>query len=138
MNNKLAKLKEKITLNPIMTFLILTLITILISGLLSWLGLEANYNKINANTGEYESIFVSVTSLLNLSGMKYIFSQTLNNFTNFTPLSSLIIVLIGIGIMEKSGFLKTAFTLLTKYMKKYTVTFIIAFLGIILSIKKYG
>ncbi len=134
MNNKLAKLKEKITLNPIMTFLILTLVTILISGLLSWVGLEANYNKINANTGEYESIFVSVTSLLNLSGMKYIFSQTLNNFTNFKPLSSLIIVLIGIGIMEKSGFLKTAFTLLTKYMKKYTVTFIIAFLGIILSI----
>ncbi|HOP65618.1 MAG TPA: AbgT family transporter [Bacilli bacterium] len=134
MNNKLAKFKEKVTLNPIMTFLILTLIVILLSGLLSWLGLETNYNKINANTGEYENVFVSVTSLLNLSGMKYIFSNTLKNFTGFTPLSSLIIILIGIGIMEKSGFLKTAFTLLTKYTKKYTVTFIVALLGILFSI----
>ncbi len=134
MNSKLAKLKEKITLNPIMTFLILTLITIIVSGFLSWIGAEANYNKINPNTGEYENIFVSITSLLNLSGMKYIFSNTLSNFINFTPLSSLIIILMGIGIMEKSGFLKTAFTLLTKYMKKYTVTFIISLLGILMSI----
>lgn len=134
MINKLEKLKEKITLNPIMTFLILTLVAILLSGLLSWLGLESSYNRINANTGEYENVFVSITSLLNLSGMKYIFSNTLNNFVSFTPLSSLIIILIGIGIMEKSGFLKTAFTLLTKNMKKHTVTFIIAFLGITLSI----
>lgn len=134
MNSKLAKLKEKITLNPIMTFLILTLVAVLLSGLLSWIGAEANYNRINPNTGEYESIFVSVTSLFNLSGMKYIFSNTLSNFVSFTPLSSLIIILMGIGIMERSGFLKTAFTLLTKYMKKYTVTFIISFLGILLSI----
>jgi len=134
MTNKLAKLKERMTLNPIMTFLILTLITILISGLLSWIGVQSSYNKINANTGEYESMLVTVTSLLNLSGIKYIFSNTLNNFISFTPLSSLIIILIGIGIMEKSGFLKTAFTLLTKYIPKYTVTFVIALLGILLSI----
>ncbi len=134
MNSKLAKLKEKITLNPIMTFLILTLLTILISGLLSWLGVQSSYNKINANTGEYENVLVTVTSLLNLSGLKYIFSNTLNNFISFTPLSSLIIILIGIGIMEKSGFLKTAFTLLTKYIPKYTVTFVVALLGILLSI----
>lgn len=134
MTNKLARLREKITLNPIMTFLILALITILISGLLSWLGVQSSYNKINPNTGEYENILVTVNSLLNLSGLKYIFSNTLNNFISFTPLSSLIIILIGIGIMEKSGFLKTAFTLLTKYIPKYTVTFVVALLGILLSI----
>ena len=61
MNNTLAKLKEKITLNPIMTFLILTLITILISGLLSWIGLEANYNKINANRLFLEDRFDKLT-----------------------------------------------------------------------------
>ncbi len=134
MSNRLEKLKEKMTLNPIMAFLLLTLLVILVSGVLSLLGLQASYNKINANTGEYENILVSVTSLLNLSGLKYIFSTTVSNFVSFTSLSNLLIILIGIGVMEKSGFLKTAFTLVTKYMKKNTVTFIVALISVFASI----
>ena len=128
------KFKEKITLNPVMTFIILIVITIVLSGFLSLIGFEATYNQIDTVTGEYKTISESVVPLLNLSGIKYIFTSTVSSFTSFTPLSMLIIILIGIGIMEKSGFLKTSFTILTKFCKKYTITFWIVFISIMMSI----
>ena len=128
------KFKEKMTLNPLMTFLILIFITILLSAVLNFVGFEATYNKIDVTTNEYEATSESVNSLLSLSGIKYIFTSTISNFTSFTPLSSLIIILIGIGIMEKSGFIKTTFTILTKYCKKYTITFWLIFISMISSI----
>lgn len=128
------KFKEKITLNPVMTFLILILLTIVLSGFLNLVGFEATYNKIDVSTGEYTVTSESVESLLSLSGIKYIFTSTVSNFTAFTPLSMIIIVLIGIGIMEKSGFIKTTFTILTKYCKKYTITFWLILISILLSI----
>ncbi len=128
------RFKEKLTLNPIMTFLILILATIILSGFLNLIGFEATYNKIDVNTGEYVATSKSVESLFSLSGVKYIFTSTVSNFTAFTPLSMLIIVLIGIGIMEKSGFIKTTFTILTKYFKKYTITFTLVLVSILLSV----
>jgi len=129
--NKFKGLKA---LNPLMTFLILILFVILLSGFLHLVGFEATYNKINVETGEYVVTSESVDSLFSLSGIKYIFTTTVSNFTAFTPLSMIIIILIGIGIMEKSGFIKTTFTILTKYCKKYTITFWLILISVLLSI----
>lgn len=128
------KIKDRITLDPIMTFMILILVVIVASGILSLLGFQSTYNVYNATTGEYTPTLVSVFNLFSLSGLKYIFTSTVSNFVAFTPLSMLIIILIGIGIMEKSGFLKTAFTLVSKFCKKNTVTFVLVLLSIIASI----
>ena len=131
---KKKKFKDRITLNPIMTFLILMVVIIVLSGILSFIGLESTYNTYNSSTGEYTSTLVSVFNLFSLSGLKYIFTSTVSNFVAFTPLSMLIIVLTGIGIMEKSGFLKTAFTLVSKYCKKNTVTFVLILISVLSSI----
>ena len=131
---KMNKLKDKMTLHPIMTFIILIAATIVISGFLSLIGVEATYNRVNPQTGELISTLVSVESLFSLSGLKYIFTSTVSNFAAFTPLSMLLIILLGIGVMEKSGFLKTAFTLLTKVCKKNTITFCLVFVAVVSSI----
>ena len=128
------KFKERFVLNPVMTFLVLILLTILLSGFLHLIGFQATYNKLNIETGEFVVTSESVESLLSLSGIKYIFSSTVSNFTSFSPLSMLIIVLIGIGIMEKSGFLKTSFTILTKFCKKNTITFWLVLISILMSL----
>ena len=128
------KLKSKLTLHPIMTYLILVGIIIVISGILSFIGIASTTYKINANTLEYTQSLLSVKSLFNLTGIRYIFSSTVSNFMNFAPLSSFIIILIGFGVMEKSGFLKTAVAVITKKMKRNTVTFLIVFLSVALSI----
>ena len=129
-----SKFHEKMTLHPIMTLIIMCGIAILLSGILSFIGAQSTYNKIDPNLLEYTPSTVQVNNLFSLSGLKYIFTNTVLNFVSFTPLSSLIIILIGIGIMEKSGFLKTAITLLTKNTKKKTVTFTIVLISILLSI----
>ncbi len=129
------KFKDKITLDPIMTLLILIVLTIVVSGFLSLLGIQVNYNSIADNiTFNYTQSLVSVDSLFSLSGLKYIFTSTVSNFVSFKPLSSLIIILIGIGVMEKSGFLKTVITLLTKKAKKKSVTFVLVLLCVLASI----
>ena len=130
---KVTKLKDKMTLHPIMTLLLLSSVTILLSSFLSVMGFQAIQYKINQNTLEYSTELIKVENLLSFDGLKYIFSSTVANFVAFTPLSSLIIILIGIGVMEKSGFLKTALSLLTKKMKKNTVTFLIVFVSVIAS-----
>ncbi|MBR1748295.1 MAG: AbgT family transporter [Bacilli bacterium] len=120
--------------HPVMAFLILTGITMIISGILSLLDISTTLYKINSTTLEYSTELVKINNMFSLSGMKYIFSETVSNFVNFAPFSSLIIILIGFGVMESSGFLKAAITFLTKKMKKNTVTFIIVFLSIIGSV----
>ena len=128
------KFKERMTLNPAMTILFLIAFTILLSGFLNLIGFEGTYNKIDLTTKEYIVTSESVESLFNLHGLKYIFSSTVSNFTAFTPLSTIIIILIGIGILEKSGFIKTTFTILTKYCKKYTITFWLILISMMFSI----
>ena len=130
----MSKISEKIKLHPIMTFLILIVVTIILSGILSAFGVETTYKKVNSVTGSYDQILVTVESLFSLSGLKYIFSSTVANFASFTPLSMLVIVLIGIGIMEKSGFLKTSFTALTQRASKKNITFFLVLICILLSI----
>lgn len=118
--------KDKVSLNPIMTLMILIGLAILLSGILALLGIGA--------TNPAEGNLVAVESLLSLRGIKYIFQSTVANFASFTPLSMLIIILIGIGIMDKSGFLKTTFSLITRKCQKKTITFVLALICIISSI----
>lgn len=130
---KLKKNKNR-ELHPLMAYVLLIGVIIILSGFFHLLDGQATYYKINTIT--YDSLPQTeiIKSLLNLSGLKYIFSSTVSNFANFSILSNLIIILMGISIMDKSGFLQTAITLTTKKLKKKTVTFIFVLLCILSSI----
>ena len=130
----MKKIFQKIKLHPIMTIMILIIGTIVLSGILSLFGVESTYNTVDVVTKSYNQKMVAVESLFSLSGLKYIFYSTVSNFVSFTPLSMLIIILIGIGVMEKSGFLKTIITLLTQSAQKRTVTFVLSLICILFSI----
>ena len=131
---KKLRVKEKIGLHPVMLLLIFCFVVIVLSGILSFFNVQATYSKVSSITGDYEVTTEAVKSLFSLSGLKYIFTSTVANFANLAVLSNLIIILIGIGIMVKSGFLKTVIILLTKKAKKTTVTFFLVLICIIASI----
>lgn len=131
---KFKNLRDRVMLHPIMAFLLMSGLVVLLSGILDLFDASVTYNKINVKTGNYESTLVTVESLLNLSGIKYIFSNTVSSFVSFTPLSMLLIILIGIGIMDRSGFLDTIFFVLTKNVSKTTVTFILMLICILASL----
>ena len=130
---KKRKTREFIALHPVMSFIVLIFVVILLSAILSLFNFSATHNVLNSS-GEYISTTESVNNLLSLSGFKYIFSNTVSNFANFTVLSHLIIVLLGIGVMEYSGFLKTAVEMLTKRAKKNTITYVIVLTSMLASL----
>lgn len=130
---RIKKIKRKVVLNPIITFCILILCTILLSCILNLFNVTISYNKITSS-GSYVKELVSTENLFSLHGIKIIFSNAVSNFASFTPLSMLIISLMGIGIMDKSGFLDSFFHVLTKRASKRTVTFILSLLCILSSI----
>lgn len=131
---KRIRRKEKQSMHPLMTYVLLIVGVIVISGFLSILDIQSTFYKVNSVNLNLLPQTEVVNSLFSLSGIKYIFTNTVANFANFTVLSNLIIILMGIGIMDKSGFLQTAITLTTKKLKKKTVTFIFVFICILSSI----
>lgn len=130
---KKIRKKEKNT-HPLMTYVFLIVGVIVISGFLKILDIQSTFYKINSVNLSLMPQTEIVNSLFSLSGLKYIFTNTVSNFANFTVLSNLIIILMGIGIMDKSGFLQTAITLTTKRLKKKTVTFVFVLMCILSSI----
>lgn len=120
--------------SPIFVFIILTFSTILLSFVLSFFNLQAEYSTVNSYTNSLQNNVIQVENLLSVNGIKYILTNTVNNFVNFKPLSMLIIILIGIGVVEKSGFAKTFFTLITQTFRKYTITFTLIFISILSSV----
>ncbi len=126
--------KKKIKLSPIMTFILLVFITIILSGVLHVFNAQAEYNSVNIVTSELVNNVVEVNSLLSLRGIKHIVTTAVSGFVNFQPLATLIIVLIGIGVLEKTGFMKTFFTILTRNSKKNTITFLLVLVSLMFSI----
>lgn len=131
---KKKKINKRTKLHPVMSILFLILGVILLSGILSFFNFSFTYNKINTTRFEYVSTTESIINLFSLHGLKYIFANTVANFANFKVLSNLIIMLIGIGIMDSSGFLEMAIGLFTRKAKKKTVTFILILICLLSSI----
>lgn len=125
--------KEKVKMHPIMTFIILIISVIVLSFILNLFNIGTTYTVVTTS-GNLKNEYVAVESLLSLSGLKFIFSNAVSNFTAFTPLSMLLISLIGVGIMDKSGFLDSIFFVLTNNVNKKYVTFALSLIGIFASI----
>lgn len=125
--------KKDLKLHPALLLFILTIVIMIISSVGSILNLETTYYNVNAVTGELETQVVTINNLFNRTGIQYLVSSMLNNFTSFAPLGSLILGLMGVGVAYKSGFLNSFFKLITKNKSKKLFTFLIVLLGVISS-----
>lgn len=126
--------KKKFKLSPIMTFVLLIASTILLSGFLHLVNLQSEYATVSVINNELVNNVVEVKNLFSTSGIKHIVTTAVSGFVNFQPLATLIIVLIGIGVLEKSGFMKTFITLITRNTKKNTITFMLIFICLAFSL----
>lgn len=126
----MARKKVKNVRGPVSTILTLTIIIAIASFLLSLVNFQGNKTYIGNDS--LETSVVVVKNVISLDGLKYILGNIVTNFINFKPLSIMIISLIGIGILEKSGLLNAMFFKL-KNVKFEVVIFFTLFLGIISS-----
>ena len=130
---KKIKLK-KFYLHPVTSFILLTAITMILSGVFSLFEMQATYSKLNTSTGQLENTLVAVESLFNFNGIKYLISNSAKNFISFTTLSTLLISLVGLGIAQATGLLDTFIKRVLVKIDKKKITFILIFIATISSI----
>lgn len=132
MKVKLKKIR-KTKMHPALVFLFLTIIVMVISSVGGILNLESSYYTVNTVSGELESKTLYINNLFNRTGIQYLISNLLTNFTSFAPLGTLILGLMGIGVAYKSGFLNTLNKVISKYLPRKFLTYIVVLLGVIFS-----
>ena len=125
--------KRELKLHPALLLFVLTIIIMVISSVGSILNLETTYYNVNAVTGGLETQVVTNNNLFNRTGIQYLVSSMLSNFTDFAPLGTLILGLMGVGVAYKSGFLNAFFKMIIKDKPKKLFTFLVVFLGVLSS-----
>lgn len=133
----MEKKKKKLRLvrmHPITSIILLTLLVMILSSFLSLFQVQVTYSTMAANGKALESELAVVEGLFNFDGFKYIISNAAVNFASFTPLSTLLLGLIGLSVCHASGFIDAFIKRRTLSINNKTITFIIIFLGVISSI----
>ncbi|HSJ38568.1 MAG TPA: AbgT family transporter, partial [Planococcus sp. (in: firmicutes)] len=82
--------------HPVTLFAILALIVIVLSAIISTIGISVEH------PGQ-EGEIVEVTNLLSSEGIQYIFTSMVGNFIGFAPLGVVLATMLGIGIAERTG-----------------------------------
>ena len=109
--------------HPATLFAILAVLVIIASGLAAASGLEA----IHPGTGE----LVRPVSLLTIDGLHRILTEMVVNFTSFAPLGTVLVAMLGIGVMEASGLIGAALRLLVLSAPARLLTFVIVLAGVL-------
>ena len=133
MKKKKLKLK-KFSLHPITTYIILIILTFILSGIFSFFEMQSTYSIVGKNTQILEKTLVTVENLLNYDGLSYFISNAAVNFISFTPLSMLLISLLGVGIAESTGLLDTIIRKKLLKFDGWVLTFLLIFISTISSL----
>ena len=133
--NKKKKLKfKKLKLHPISTYLILILITILLSAVLSLFNFQTTYSTVSSVDLSMLQNTVKVENLFSFTGLKYIISNATRNFISFAPLSMFLLMAIGISILDSSGCLDYINKKILFKINNKIITFLIIFIATISTI----
>lgn len=122
---------KKKGLHPVWFYILLSIITIFLSLLLSLIGASATQYSVGQD-GKVTSAIMSVKSIFSITGLNYILSETINNFLKFVPLGTVLVGLIGMGSMIKTGLLKEVFTIFAKRIPRLVMFFVFSLLCIIM------
>ncbi|MBQ9024204.1 MAG: AbgT family transporter [Bacilli bacterium] len=121
---------KKVKIHPVWFFIILIVCTVIISTILSLLNFQGTQTDVSL--GSTSTSLLTVESLLSKEGIKYMISETINNFLKFVPLATLIVGLMGVGFGIRVGLFKSIFQKCTKFLPRRTMLFIFSLLCIIM------
>ncbi len=124
--------------HPAIMFLALCVGVIVLSQLLAWAGVSATYEVARPTglPGDYEIVTqtVSIQGLLTADGIRFLVTSPVPVFMGFTAMGIILIVMIGVGVAERSGLIAALIRRLVAASSAATLTYIIVFLGVISSI----
>ena len=94
--------------------------------LLSWLTSKLGLTAVNPMDGSS----VLPINLVSRDGLHWILEHTIDNFTGFAPLGTVLVAMLGIGVAEKSGLISSGLRQLVHAAPRRLLTFVIVFAGV--------
>lgn len=118
---KLERIGNKLP-DPAVLFVVMGILILI----LSFIGGSLGWSVVNPATGET----VKVVNLLSYSGIRDIINKMLTNLLGFSPIASVITIMIGIGVAEGTGMLKALLTISVSKLPRNIVILALIFIGI--------
>ena len=122
--------------HPLTIFFYLAVAVVIISGIGAAMGWSASGETYNSATGVVETTTVSIVSLFSVDGLRYMLTSAVSNFTSYAPLGFTIVIMLGIGVAESSGWLNGLIRKVVKVTPAFLVTPMVVFIGVMTNIAK--
>ncbi len=113
---------------PVTLFAILIGLVLILSWIFGTLGLSAEHPSPDIKEP------IRAVNLLNGEGIQRIFTNMVNTFAKFPPLGLVLVVMLGIGVAERSGLISVALRVFVSKVPKSLITFSIVIAGMISSV----
>ena len=120
--------------HPAIIFLALIAIVVVLSHLLYLMGTSVTYQVVNPDTDQVEQATSTARSLLTADGVRFMFTSVVQNFMSFNAVGVIIVAMVGVGVAEESGLVKTLIKKLVLVSPPAALTYILVFVGIVSSI----
>ena len=88
----------------------------------------------NSGSGTVEEATVSIVSLFSVKGLQYMLTSAVTNFTSYAPLGFTIVIMLGIGVAESSGYLNGLIRKVVKVTPAALVTPMVVFIGVMTNV----
>jgi len=113
--------------HPVTLFAVFALGVIIISAIAAGLGLQVEDPRATASPGT----MIGVKSLLTTEGVQWMSTHLVTNFTDFVPLGTVLVALLGVGVAEQSGLLSAVIRSMVLAAPAQLVTVVIVFAGVV-------
>ena len=117
--------------HPVTLFALLAVFIVLLSGLFAALGIAVDDPRPEGAAGRAADGTIAVVSLLDGEGLRRIVTGLVTNFTQFVPLGTVLVAMLGVGIAERSGLLTAAIRALVLRAPRSLVTAVVVFAGVL-------
>lgn len=120
--------------HPSVIFLILIAVVIVLSHVFHLMGTAVDFEVINPATHEVERASAAARSLITVEGLRFMLTSVIPNFLGFTALGVVIVAMVGVGLAEEAGLIKTLIRKLVNVAAPGMLTYILVFVGILSSV----
>ena len=127
----MEEIKKKRGLHPVWFFIFLSIGTVILSFIFSLIGLQRTEYSVS-QSGKVTTTILTVKSLISTEGLKFLFGGTVDNLLKFMPFGTVIIGLLGMGTLIKTGLLKEIFSRLSKIVPRSVMFFCFSLLCIVM------
>ena len=117
--------------NPVTLFFLFCVAVVVVSGIAGYFDLSVADPRPVGSKGRAADGMIRAVSLMNGEGIRQMVMMAVKNFTNFVPLGTVLVSMLGVGVAEYSGLLTAMIRSIVLKAPGKLLTFAVVFAGIL-------